>query len=270
MAPELSHRVKFERACDHLLELDARIGRWRENGRSSVFFEPDPADTEYQFLKVFLEDIPLGLFSPIIGDIVQNLRAGLDHIIQLLSITNLSRALTKEETKQAKFPIFKSPSEFRDKGGSSIDLMCPKARAVIERLQPYNTITNGWFGGVSGHPLWQLHKMAVSDKHHSLAVTVAVIPCFRMTSRYEPDGPGKVGSFASDGWHSFGRFMESNVPIARVPRFPPDVKVDVQGSFEIALRNPPGPSAGDPIRETLGDMCLYIEREVFPPLEALL
>jgi hypothetical protein len=80
----------------------------------------------------------------IIGDIVTNLRASLDHIAWELSdlyIRETGRGkLTPSEAKTVQFPLYDEPSAMTDKrrGVRALQHILPRAHNEIKRFQPYN------------------------------------------------------------------------------------------------------------------------------------
>jgi len=264
VAPKASHRVKFDRAKEHLNELNARLNVWRKEDANALFAEIDPTNANYQIVYFNNAEIPLERFSPLIGDAAQNFRASLDHLVFDLGLS-YSGTLKKQERTDSKFPIVLSKEQFTTAKGKALSAVSPEACAVIEGLQPYNT--DHPVIGSRGDYLWQLHKLAIADKHHSLSVVAAMIANWVMN-------PPNVVLDPNEVVFMIGPIPEGRAPVARLPRFPEardgEVKMDVKGALSIAFKRAPFPQTGTTVTETLFNIGLYLDRVVFPPLEALL
>ena len=99
-----------------------------------------------------------------IGDVVQNIRHALDHLVYELS--------TPSARNQGKsgFPIFTDKCEFQVLGAPLIRGIKGDERTLIERHQPYQAPYPA-----RNHPLAILNKLANQDKHRVLLPVIAAV-----------------------------------------------------------------------------------------------
>jgi len=268
MTSELSHRLKFYRAQHHLEELHAKISAWSKNHSYTTRLEPDDSRPGVLALKATAESIPNEQLTPLIGDVIQNLRSTLDHLVFALSVRH-SGPLTQDQAKVVKFPIHwddgRQPpvgERFRNTHASSLKFVSPDVRTAIEMLQPYHVERET--GGKLDHTdsfLWRLHELSNIDKHQAIPL-VGVLPTkFEFRSAFD----GEFTWFAN-------AMVETDTPIAFV-RIPPDsrhrdVNVDLTATMEIGFRDPP--AAGNPVIPLLADICGWVAYGVIEPLERFL
>jgi hypothetical protein len=259
-----SHQIKFQRAQSHLQQLEARIAEWQKHVGTSLFGESDPEDARFQIFYFQNDPVPDEKLSPIIGDVVQNLRASLDHLCFELA-TGFRGPLTKKQERSARFPIHRSEAEFRDGSPDLLGLVGSEACAILQRLQPYSSRPDKM---EAGDLLWQLHELGVSDQRESLAVVNTVVGRWSIESilplDFDPAGT----------WFRTGVPPKGRAPIARLPLLPEGTEDEVvrkiTSSLDVALADPPVPSAADPVHVVLTDIAEYIQTRVFKALEPLL
>jgi hypothetical protein len=259
-----SHQIKFQRAQDHLQQLDAGIAQWRKHVGESVFGELDPEDPGFQIFYFRNDPVEDEKLSPIIGDVVQNLRASLDHLCFELA-RGFKGPLTKKQERSARFPIHLSEAELREASPDLLGLVGSEACAVIQRLQPYSSRPDKQ---EEGDLLWQLHELAVSDQRETLTVVNSVVGRWSVET-IVPFDFDPVGT-----WFRIGVPPKGRAPIARLPLLPEGTEGEVirkiTSSLDVALADPPNPSAADPIHLVLTDIAEYIQSRVFKALEPLL
>jgi hypothetical protein len=259
-----SHQIKFQRAQDHLKQLEGRIAEWQKHVGKSVFGESDPEDARFQIFYFQNDPVSDETISQIIGDVVQNLRASLDHLFFELAV-GFKGPLTKKQERNARFPIHRSEAELRNSSPDLLALVGSEAAAVIQRLQPYSTRPDK---KEEGDLLWQLHEVAVSDQREALAVVNSVVGRWSVESIL-PFDFDPVGT-----WFRSGVPPKGCAPIARLPLLPEGTEEEVirkiTSSLDVALADPPSPSAADPIHVVLTDMAEYIQTRVFKALEPML
>jgi hypothetical protein len=259
-----SHQIKFQRAQDHLQQLERRIAEWQKQVGTSLFGESDPEDARFQIFYFQNDPVADEKLPAIIGDVVQNLRASLDHLCFELA-TGFRGPLTKKQERSAAFPIHRSEAEFREGSPDLPGLVGSEACAVIQRLQPWSSRPDKM---EAGDLLWQLQELAVSDQRESLAVVNSVVGRCSIESilplDHDPAGT----------WFRTGVPPKGRAPVARLPLLPEGTEEDVirkiTSSLDVALADPPSPSAGDPVHVVLTDMAEYIQTRVFRALEPLL
>jgi hypothetical protein len=106
--------------------------------------------------------IPLR-FSVLAGEIIHHLRSCFDHLVWHFSVGPV------KNPRQIEFPVFKDPLDKRGRErfeGKIEGITDPKARSLIERLQPYNA------ADPTDDPLWLIHDFDIIDKHKELILCV--------------------------------------------------------------------------------------------------
>jgi len=161
--------VKIARAKRHLDELKEQIGIAFDPSQYRFVRQDDPDPLEYVYRIEGLPDVPL-LWSAIVGDVLSNLRAALDHLAW--QIVLLDGGIPNQNTY---FPIVDSAL---DRNGHSRTVIRPGltrpdlARAV-ESVQPYqDTQTTA---EARSHPFWRLNNLCRVDKHRLLLVVATVL-----------------------------------------------------------------------------------------------
>jgi hypothetical protein len=152
--------LKVKRAKHHIADLEGRI---------NTFFtgEPDPypivkrhdsgtGDLVYKLGEC--SPIPED-FALIIGDILQNLRTALDHLVWQLILSNGGTP-----NNRSGFPIAKTIKEYEAESPKRVEGMAPDAIKMIRDLNPY-------CGG--NEDLFGLHILNNADKHRILLVVGA-------------------------------------------------------------------------------------------------
>jgi hypothetical protein len=151
-------RRKVKRAKHHIADLDHRIQRFFTGPINPypIIKENDPKTGDLVFklgkCTAIPEDFPL-----IIGDILQNLRTALDHLIWQLILSN--KSVPKIGTSG--FPIMKSAKEYKSESLKKLKGMAPEAIEMINALKSY---------GGGNEDLFGLHLLNNADKHRLLLV----------------------------------------------------------------------------------------------------
>ncbi len=117
--------------------------------------EDDPNTLERTYYVTNLPDVPVEI-SLVAGDILQNLRSSLDHLV-----CHLVHKEGNPVTSQTAFPVANNAAEY-------ISAVCrrkvkgagQKAIDAIDAIEPYK--------GGKGAMLWRLHKLNNLDKHRLL------------------------------------------------------------------------------------------------------
>ncbi len=136
---------------------------------SSGIYEPGQPYIQYDFEIASVREPPetLGL---IVGDVLTNLRAALDHIAWQLAILNLGREPTSEEALDIHFPIAMSYRKFKTARIVRKGYLTHAQQLVIRRHQPYR------LKRYTPHlqALAVLNQLVNADKHritHGVVVT---------------------------------------------------------------------------------------------------
>ena len=157
-------REKLKRADKHLDFLKTKFLAYIESTPYSLVIERD-VGTGHPRILFHVTGQPSLSLSTVVGDIVHNLRSGLDYIAhELIRVNGCST------TFQTQFPICESATDFFNEaicknrlGGISL-----RGYTLIEAMQPYWDTS----GNDTPHPLWLLHKLSNIDKHKMPNLTV--------------------------------------------------------------------------------------------------
>lgn len=110
---------------------------------------------EYAVSAEVLEDPPRR-WGLILGDVVQNLRASLDHLVWAIADRELRDATTS-------FPIEIDKAGWRGRGRKRVEAVAGAALELIERVQPFHL-----GDAAKSHPLAVLQALSNIDKHRTL------------------------------------------------------------------------------------------------------
>jgi hypothetical protein len=158
--------LKVERAEKHISDLNLALNAFynREPKPYGVDGRIDPKTREPVHYVSKLDDVPKTI-SPIIGDVLQNLRSALDHLIyQLVAIKFTT------PPGHISFPIADNPTQYMSpKFRRKIEAAGQEAVKRIDALKPYK-------GG--NDILWRLGKLNNIDKHR-LLLTASTRYAFR-------------------------------------------------------------------------------------------
>jgi hypothetical protein len=156
---------KLKRAEESINNLYCEMDRFFKEGDYPIFPENDQEQLakaiEYHKNRV----IP-PRFGVLTGEIIHQLRSCFDHIVWHFSLDAIDSI---KNPRQVGFPVFEErPANhkthlFKQKIQGVTDL---NARALIERLQPYNA------ADPLDDPLWIIHDFDIVDKHKELIFCV--------------------------------------------------------------------------------------------------
>jgi hypothetical protein len=265
-----------------LQSLHAYSERWFGGEHHRITSEPDTdADPRRKRnLAFYVEVDPLPVeFSLRVGDVLQGLRSGLDHLAYALAVAH-SGTLSPEVAGLSEFPIFGDESRAGNLGTgltrfhqatrtgvpvptsglAKIQGIAPAAQTIIEGLQPYHREAD-----FRNDPLWRLHELSRIDKHRLVHVVAAdfsgVALVMRPGSNYRI-GPGV---FISNAAMVEGRTLVSSIPVEAVDPTKP-VDVDVTTPLKIAFGSSVPLVAGLPVVATLNAIYDHIYTRALKPL----
>jgi hypothetical protein len=269
--------AKLRWAKVHLERLQANIEEWASSYRDAVRVEPDHERRgNTAFYAEGLAPPPDDL-SNIIGDCLQAMRNGLDHIAYALAVAH-TNPLPDEFAESSEFPIIGDKDrkgrlgtgERRFMNGGpgggmyKIRGLSPEAIAVIKGLQPYHR----------GHdyvtdPLWRLHELSVIDKHRLVHVVAAQFSgigiAFGLGHDYRM-GAGVV--------YSFSGTVDQRTLVGSLPLVPTKKGTKMHVKAQIPLDVAFGPDtpliAGESVVRTLGELYNHIVGTVLPTLSPYL
>ncbi|MDQ3023917.1 MAG: hypothetical protein M3R04_05985 [bacterium] len=150
---------KIERAEKHIQELEAEINAFLAVNPYRLVPQHDPVTGDFTH-HVFEVDPAPSSIAIIFGDILNNLRATLDHLIYELVTANAGNPGDKW---RGGFPIAESEKGFVQlMSEGQVDGIPQAAQDIIRLIQPYK--------GGTGHSLWQLTKLNNINKHRSVVI----------------------------------------------------------------------------------------------------
>jgi hypothetical protein len=267
------HRLKFRRSFEHLQQFKRAEEEWLGRDSHTVRFEHDPKTRDMTFFATVTEQPSADPFSVLIGDCLHNMRSSLDALAYELA-TKYTKPLPQIVAENSEFPIFgdvnrrgtagSGASMFRDNAGPKIQGWDPGAKAVVERLQPYQR-----GNAYTTDPLWVLHELDRINKHRLLHTVAAgangigVVPT-RSNARI---GPGTI--------EVSGGLVEIDTPVVRfsnVRAADPsrEVHVEVTPVLTVAFAKATPGVSEESVYRVLTDLYIYIGTTVFDALEPFL
>jgi len=157
-----SYLRKLERARDHLIDLKRR---------ADAFFKTNPARIEGQYnadrsefsFYFRVDHEPPEYMSLIIGDVLTNLAASLDHVIYEIAAKTTSRP------EKTGFPIWIDAKVFKSDAGTKLKGLPKGVWDAVQKFQPYVATAKD----PKQDPLWTLKTFNNWDKHQAVHVVVA-------------------------------------------------------------------------------------------------
>lgn len=205
LEPFEAPKLKIERAHRHLRELETEITAYFHR-KPMVLMVEKPAGLEHHGAHSWTvrirEPVPIHL-SPIIGDIIHNLRASLD-----LLACDLVRIAGKS-TKGVNFPFCDNPNKLDDFIKlRNLTRAGPEVVALVKSLKPYKG------GNIA---LRAIHDFDIRDKHEALIPLVSAGASPSANVRFSPGGgitpiPSISSRISEDGQH-----LLITIPIPGVP-----------------------------------------------------
>jgi hypothetical protein len=156
--------LKLDRANEHLNRLRSE-SKARERKNPYGFRTKDKRRSAKKVeVTVYAEvrSSPPPEWGPIIGDVVQNIRAALDY-----AVWDLSRS--SKRSNQTAFPIYKDGCEYQVLSPAKISGVPKAHQTVIQEAQPYQ-----WVDGPEFHALADLQLLSNKDKHRTLIPTAVI------------------------------------------------------------------------------------------------
>jgi hypothetical protein len=169
-----SARLKLDWAREHLQILHSEIASFAQRQVQHVGIEV-PDDRRTYLMYISDAETPNPNLPLIVGDVLFNLRAALDHLIYELHIAALGDPLDPDIERTVLFPIFKSRDAYRSNGRWRVRNLPARQQARVQGLQPYHRLARD----TTAHHLGLLNDLNVIDKHRALHIVteqVAVYP----------------------------------------------------------------------------------------------
>ncbi len=247
-----SFQWKFRWGQIQLQAFEANVTAWRASGGYGVVFEPQPDSPEH-IIRLKAGEPPPEL-SLIIGDALQNLRSGLDHLAHALAAQHTD-PLPPDVGARSEFPIFGDRAMTANERERKIGAMHPDAAAIIDGLQPHARGDR-----YEDDPLWQLHELARIDRHRLSHLTFA---------QYGGVGVGGDNLYIEHMTITGGGpDLEDGAELGRCSVRPINpgkpMHMNLQSIPEIAFKD--GPLAGATVSAAFMGVLRHINDRVVPPL----
>jgi hypothetical protein len=150
-------RVRIKRAHDNIREFAEVVDEYI--GRHPAYLAVDLDDEGHGSLRAVRSE-PLPIELPILlGEALQNLRAGLDNCLYAVAIIDSGQNPPPGETK-LQWPIALSPKEWKE-NKKRLENLSPHLIAALHRIQPFQAEWPEW------NCLRILHDLARLDRHRS-------------------------------------------------------------------------------------------------------
>jgi hypothetical protein len=241
IVPFDASKLKIARARQHLQELETSVSDFLAHKPFAVLVEKPEGMPDYldfvTWVARFREEVPHE-WSPIIGDIIHNLRAALD-----VMACDLVRLNGKSATG-VYFPFARSASDLAKQiKGKHIDRAGPQVVDEIEKLQPYK-------GG--NLALRAIHDLDIVDKHQSLIAVAGSVVTAGVTL-YLSGHPNQIPQ-----WHML--IEKEGQRIVTMPR-PANIPIgtEVPSLFDLVFSQVAGSFSGQKIIPTLHNFVQTIE-----------
>src|SRR5437016_9486326 len=150
--------LKVKRADKHIRELQVELDAFYKKNADFLRREIDPESGDHIFKIISVPEVP-PMISVIAGDVLQNLRSALDHLVYRIVI---SSPLTTSR-KEIYFPFGECAKDYMtSERRGKVEQASREAVKRIDALKPYK-------GG--NDRLWQLARLNNVDKHRLLLTT---------------------------------------------------------------------------------------------------
>lgn len=167
----VSARTKFARAVEHARELVTEVNAYLDRSPASIVATFDESRGHFvSSLKI--DEPPPDRLAAIVGDVMGNLRASLDHMVWSMACQSndpaflWSEAAKKAGARRLGFPIAREPEHWH--GMDTLRFLDSKAIDLLETFQPYR-------GTEIGDAVARLDDFNNIDKHRLIRSAVSVI-----------------------------------------------------------------------------------------------
>lgn len=154
----LGVQLKLDRAKQHIDEVETVCQAFIATNPYKVLPYRDPETRKMLYILESFEEPPHSL-AAIVGDVVQNLRAALDHLAYVLFATSPTF-----NPKKSFFPIAENAARYKSEALGKVKGFRQDVIDAISAIEPY--------GGGKGELLWKLHSLSITDKHKLLLTVV--------------------------------------------------------------------------------------------------
>ena len=170
-----SANLKVKRANQHIAALDQGLREFFQTRPCRVVSEYDLNQGCYGVRVVSTTDMPVWV-GIVIGDVIHNLRSGLEHVASDLYV--LANGGDEQARKRSKFPMHQTRQNLVDTvNKGEIKPALPKvAEAIVDTIQPFEA---------GEKLLWALGQLWNIDKHRLPIVSFAVAQINNISARNE-------------------------------------------------------------------------------------
>ncbi len=259
--------LKLLRTDQHLKVLGDELAAFNTGDPYRIVHEPNADGSEHIFKTKVLKQPP-PLLSAIISDILQNMRACLEHLAWGLARKDKGGEPDRYITS---FPIYRAESDFWNankttgaystgSGAHKIsEITRTPVRAAIQQLQPYKT---------GKDDLYILNELARVDRHQSLRVIGG-------TNRSVTQGwrkRGTRGPFVADFSMiretvvTIGSILEDDAVVGEFRFNQPEVEVQFDFPRYVAFHNA-GPASGQHALGLLTGIRNHIGNDILPKFD---
>jgi hypothetical protein len=151
-------RAKVTRAKQHIRDFQLALRTFYDTNPYAIGIKEDPQAGQRTYYVTKADPVPDSL-TAVATDVIQNLRAPLDHIAYQLVLDALG-GVPPPNKREIHFPICGIASEYPSLRGRNIKPVRQEIIDTIDATEPYK--------GGKGHALWQLNELNKIDKHHLL------------------------------------------------------------------------------------------------------
>ena len=148
--------AKINRANEHLENLKTEINAWIGSDPNNIRFDVENDGAKHLAWAEFDPLPDIQRWGLMIGDVLHNLRSGLDHLAwKLVEVSG------NTPSRDTAFPIFKISESWGGHSRKRVAGMSKSIVTVIEGMQPYRRGDKA-----AKTALWILHDLNIRDKHH--------------------------------------------------------------------------------------------------------
>jgi hypothetical protein len=156
-------RAKVERAKENLRNMESSLRSFdRQFPRAQV----DIKSQKMRAGQIFRYHVPFGALTAA-GDVVNNLRGALDHLISQLAMARYP-GLTRKQLRTCQFPIADTLPRYEDTKRRHVKFIRPGAVKLIDTMKPFKS---------GNYALWLLSELDNTSKHRILLSVGKEVMC---------------------------------------------------------------------------------------------
>lgn len=242
-AKVLGLQLKLNRAKQHIDEVETVCQAFFATNPYKVRPYRDPETRKMLYVLDSFEEPPDRL-AVIVGDVVQNLRAALDHLAYVLFETS-----PNFNPKKSYFPIAENAAKYESEALGKVKGFRQDVIDAISKIEPY--------GGGRGELLWKLHSLSITDKHKLLLTVLGQYRSISLNAIFTQmwEQMGVHGGFPKDFPPLFAQVNSKFWPLeagAILFADTPDAEVNEHMQFGLQITlGEPGMFEGKPLVQVL-------------------